>query len=94
MRDERRVIDRLLDRSATAPEFEKMLEVTVTGTIKKVIAERGFGFITTDDAKDYFFHRDALDTSLDFDRLVGGEKVEFEIEQSPKGPRARRVQSA
>jgi cold shock protein len=65
-----------------------------TGTIKKVVAERGFGFITASDAKEYFFHRNSLDSSLDFDRLVGGEKVEFEIEESPKGPRANRVQSA
>jgi CspA family cold shock protein len=62
-----------------------------TGTIKKVVADRGFGFITADDGKDYFFHRNALDSSLDFDRLNGGEKVDFEIEQSPKGPRANRV---
>ena len=65
-----------------------------TGTIKKVVADRGFGFITADDAKDYFFHRNALDSSLDFDRLNGGEKVEFEIEQSPKGPRASQVHAA
>ncbi|MDL2336037.1 MAG: cold shock domain-containing protein [Chloroflexota bacterium] len=65
-----------------------------TGTIKKVVADRGFGFITADDTKDYFFHRNALDSSLDFDRLNGGEKVEFEIEQSPKGPRAARVRAA
>jgi len=65
-----------------------------TGTIKKIVSDRGFGFITADDQKDYFFHRDALDSSLDFDRLNGGEKVEFQIEQSPKGPRAARVQAA
>ena len=65
-----------------------------TGTIKKVISDRGFGFITAEDAKEYFFHRDALDSSLDFDRLVGGERVEFEIEQSPKGPRASSVKAA
>jgi CspA family cold shock protein len=65
-----------------------------TGTIKKVIADRGFGFITADDAKDYFFHRGALESSIDFDRLVGGERVEFEIEQSPTGPRASRVRAA
>lgn len=64
-----------------------------TGIIKKVIADRGFGFITADDAKDYFFHRGALESSIDFDRLVGGERVEFEIEQSPKGPRASRVRA-
>ena len=65
-----------------------------TGTIKKVVADRGFGFITADDSKDYFFHRSGLDPSLDFDRLVGGESVEFQIEQSPKGPRAANVRAA
>ena len=65
-----------------------------TGTIKKVIADRGFGFIAAEDAKEYFFHRGALDSSLDFDRLVGGEKVTFEVEASPKGPRATQVRSA
>ncbi len=45
-------------------------------------------------SKDHrFFHRGGLDSSLDFDRLVGGEKVEFEITQSPKGPRAERVRA-
>ena len=37
-----------------------------TGTIKKLISDRGFGFITADDGKDYFFHRDGLSASLDF----------------------------
>ena len=65
-----------------------------TGTIKKLVSDRGFGFITADDGKDYFFHRDGLAQSLDFDRLVGGEKVTFEIELSPKGDRAKNVQAA
>jgi CspA family cold shock protein len=68
--------------------------IMTTGTIKKVISERGFGFIAAADAKEYFFHRDGLDSSLDFDRLVGGEQVSFEIEASPKGPRASQVRSA
>ena len=72
--------------------FGKHLEVLVTtGTIKKVIADRGFGFIAAEDTKEYFFHRGGLDSSTDFDRLVGGERVEFEIESSPKGPRATQV---
>lgn len=62
-----------------------------TGRIKKLVSERGFGFIAADDEKEYFFHRSAVDPSLDFDRLIGGERVEFEVEQSPKGPRAARV---
>jgi CspA family cold shock protein len=65
-----------------------------TGVIKKVVAERGFGFITADDAKEYFFHRDALDAALNFDRLKGGEKVEFDIEDGPRGPRATGVHAA
>ena len=66
----------------------------MSGTIKKLVAERGFGFITAEDGKEYFFHRSGLDASLDFDRLGGGEKVEFEIESSPKGPRAAKVRAA
>jgi len=65
-----------------------------TGTIKKVVADRGFGFIVAEDTKEYFFHRDGLDSSLDFDRLIGGERVEFDVEQSPKGPRAAKVRAA
>ena len=65
-----------------------------TGTIKKVVAERGFGFIAAEDGKEYFFHRGGLQAPLDFDRLVGGERVSFEIEASPKGPRAIQVSAA
>ena len=65
-----------------------------TGTIKKLVSDRGFGFITAEDGKDYFFHREGLTASLDFDRLVGGEKVQFEIEPSPKGARAKNIQPA
>lgn len=65
-----------------------------TGTVKRVVAERGFGFIAAEDEKEYFFHRSALDTSLDFDRLAEGDKVEFEIEQTPKGLRASSVRAA
>lgn len=64
-----------------------------TGSVKKVVSDRGFGFITADDGKDYFFHRTELDSSLDFDRLSGGEKVAFDVEPSPRGPRAVRVKS-
>ena len=65
-----------------------------TGTIKKLVSDRGFGFITAEDGKDYFFHRDGLAATLDFDRLSGGERVQFDIEQSPKGARAKNVQPA
>jgi cold shock protein len=65
-----------------------------TGTIKKVVSDRGFGFITAEDGKDYFFHRSTVGGGLDFDRLNGGEHVQFEIEQDAKGPRAKQVEPA
>jgi cold shock protein len=66
----------------------------LAGNIKRVVFERGFGFIAADDGKEYFFHRSGLDSSMDFDRLDGGERVSFEIERSDKGPRARSVRAA
>jgi len=86
----------LLERTVRSTSLvREVKEVLVTtGTVKKVISDRGFGFITAEDGKEYFFHRGALDMSLDFDRLTGGEKVEFDVEQSPKGPRATRVHAA
>ena len=60
-----------------------------TGTIKKLVPDRGFGFITAEDGKEYFFHRSAIDN---FDSLRGDETVSFEVESGPKGPRANRVQ--
>jgi CspA family cold shock protein len=91
-----RVVDPLLERAVRLQSLvREVLEVLMaTGTIKKVVADRGFGFISAEDEKEYFFHRGGLDASLDFDRLVGGEPVEFEIESSPKGPRANKVRSA
>lgn len=65
-----------------------------SGTIKKLVPDRGFGFIAADDGKEYFFHRSGLDSLISFDNLVGGESVTFEIEPSPKGPRANRVRVA
>jgi CspA family cold shock protein len=69
-------------------------DTQMNGTIKKVVSDRGFGFIAADDGKEYFFHRSALAQSEEFDRLVGGEKVEFEPEASPKGPQAGKVRIA
>ena len=91
-----RVVDLLLEQTVRLLScVREVLEVLMTaGTIKKVVADRGFGFISAEDEKEYFFHRGGLDASLDFDRLVGGEPVEFEIESSPKGPRANKVRSA
>ena len=74
--------------------FEKGGFRMPTGTIKKLVSDRGFGFIAAEDGKEYFFHRTGLDSSVNFDSLAGGERVSFEIEPSQKGPRANRIKLA
>ncbi|HVS41058.1 MAG TPA: cold shock domain-containing protein [Candidatus Dormibacteraeota bacterium] len=66
----------------------------LTGSVKKVVADRGFGFIAADDGTEYFFHRSGLDSSLAFESLGAGERVTFDIERSDKGPRAQHVRPA
>jgi CspA family cold shock protein len=61
----------------------------MTGTIKKIVRDRGFGFIRSDDGQDRFFHRSGVRDS--FDTLTEGQKVEFDEEPSSKGPRATNV---
>jgi len=63
------------------------------GTIKKVVHDRGFGFIHAQDGKEIFFHRSSLQ-QLDFDTLKEGESVEFEVERGDKGPRAINVRTS
>jgi len=60
------------------------------GTIKTLIRDRGFGFISAEDGKEIFFHRTGL-VKADFDSLHEGDKVEFEVEKGPRGPRATNI---
>ena len=64
------------------------------GTIKTLILEKNFGFITPDDgSKDVFFHATGL-VGVQFSELKPGDAVTFEVEQSDKGPRAMNVSRA
>ncbi len=63
------------------------------GKIKRLIRERGFGFITAEDGKEVFFHRSALEGE-NFDALEEGASVEFDLEEGPKGPRATNVKTS
>ncbi len=66
----------------------------MTGTIKRLKAEKGFGFITGEGLqKDLFFHSNSL-VGVTFDELKEGDAVSFETEQSPKGLNAINVQRA
>ena len=60
------------------------------GRIKKIIHDRGFGFVRGDDGNEVFFHRTEL-TTVDFDSLEEGQQVSYEVVNSPKGPRARNL---
>jgi len=60
------------------------------GTIKR-LTDRGFGFITYEGAeKDLFFHSNEL-KNVQFNELREGDKVTFEVADSPKGPNATNV---
>lgn len=62
------------------------------GTIKRV-TDRGFGFISTDNDADIFFHSSSL-VGVSFDELREGQSVSYDVGRGPKGPRAENVQIA
>ncbi|MFC1589907.1 cold-shock protein [Candidatus Omnitrophota bacterium] len=61
-----------------------------SGVIKKLVQDRGFGFIADADGKEVFFHQTNL-VGAAFNTLTEGQKVEFDVENSDKGPRAVNV---
>ena len=65
-------------------------EHTVTGTIRTLRADKGFGFIKDHKGQDYFFHQSAI-YGEGIGDLREGDSVEFEVGQGPKGPRAENV---
>lgn len=64
---------------------------TMTGTIKRMVRDRGFGFLAAVDGTELFFHRSS---APQFDALIEGDRVTFITGQSPKGPRAEQVERA
>ncbi len=58
-----------------------------TGTVARLVRDRGFGFVKTEDGTDVFFHKSALQ-GVEFDSLSEGQAVEFDIEEGAKGARA------
>jgi CspA family cold shock protein len=65
----------------------------MTGTIKRMVSDKGFGFIAAGDGTEYFFHQSAC-TSTRFDDMREGQTVSFTVGQGPKGPRAENVNPA
>ncbi len=54
------------------------------GTIRRLITDRGFGFIKTEDEKDLFFHRSNLE-GMEYSSLREGQEVEYEVGQGRNG---------
>jgi len=61
------------------------------GVIKKKIADKGFGFIAVEgQEKDLFFHSNSL-AGVAFDEIQEGDRISFDVEDSPKGKNAVNV---
>jgi cold shock protein len=82
------VQQRIIGRDKASAESEEMM---ASGTIKRVVRDKGFGFIADDNQQqEYFFHSSAC-RGTRFDELREGQRVSFEVGQSTKGPRAETV---
>ena len=60
------------------------------GTVKWFNSERGYGFIGREDAEDVFVHHSAIEGG-GYKSLEEGQRVEFTVEQGPKGLQAAQV---
>ncbi len=61
----------------------------MTGRIKKIVREKGFGFVVPDDGSDdVFFHRSRLGPKMQFEDLREGDEVQFQVRPGEKGPQA------
>ncbi len=78
-------------RGATQPQV--VSGPKCTGRIKKMVRDRGFGFIRGDDGKEVFFHRSGLNAA-DYDGLSEGDSVEYVVQEGPRGARAENVRQA
>jgi len=65
----------------------------MTGTIKTLNTQKGFGFILATDGREYFFHHSAVKNAR-FDAMRQGDEVTFDDTEGKQGPRAERVYAA
>jgi cold shock protein len=84
-------------KSRSAPttkdrQMGKHTDARLTGTVKNIVAARGFGFIREDDSNlEYFFHYTSA-VGVAFDHIQPGIRVSFTAGRGPKGPRAEHVE--
>ncbi len=70
--------------------MKKEVEKMAQGTVKWFNDSKGFGFITAEDNTDVFVHHTSIQGN-GFKSLAEGDKVSFDIEKGPKGPKAINV---
>ena len=63
----------------------------MNGTVKFFNSEKGFGFITAEDGKDYFVHKTGLKEGV---TLRDNDSVTFDVAQGDKGPKAVNVEKS
>jgi CspA family cold shock protein len=62
------------------------------GIIRRLLEHRGFGFIQSEDGRSVFFHRSEV-LHVPFQALEEGQAVEFAVEETSQGPKARHVRA-
>lgn len=70
--------------------MRKEESIMASGTVKWFNESKGFGFITSDEGGDVFVHYSSIQGD-GFKTLAEGDKVSFDVEQGPKGPKAINV---
>jgi CspA family cold shock protein len=78
------------DGTPSMPDDSQTTGGMMTGTIRTLRVDKGFGFIKDAGGKEYFFHQSAVQGE-GLNDLREGDSVEFEVGQGPKGPRAENV---
>jgi CspA family cold shock protein len=70
-----------------APVLNRRGFSKMTGTIKKIMRQKGYGFITPDDgSEDVFFHRGSLAPRTQIEDFNEGDTVQFQSRKGEKGP--------
>lgn len=79
---QREIVDSHVEPVGSNASLESApLDIRLSGTVKNVTIERGFGFIGGNDGNDYFFHFTDLGSGLEFNDALKGRQVEFEVKK-------------